>query len=69
MACRQSESETGHEMSSTHDSITAEICEGFRPLTTSVGSGLDGRDRVDDVADVVVAVVVVAVVVGGDGCC
>lgn len=64
MACRQSESETGHEMSSTHDSMTAEICEGFRPLTTSVGSGLDGRDRVDDVADVVVAVVV-----GGGSCC
>lgn len=63
MACRQSESETGHEMSSTHDSMTAEICEGFRPLTTSVGSGLDGRDRVDDVADVAV------VVVGGGGCC
>lgn len=52
-------------MSSTHDSITAEICVGFRPFTTSVGNGLDGRDTVELVVDDVDVVVVV--VAGGNG--
>ena len=48
-------------MSSTHDSITLEICRGSRPLTTSVGSGDDGRDWLD------VAVAAAAALVGGIG--
>ncbi len=65
IACRQSESATGHDISSTHDSITLVICAGSKPLTSSVGSGEDGREEAVDwlVAGFVVVVVVEGAVV------
>ena len=44
MAWRQSGSETGHEINSTHAWITEDFCAACRPFTTSVGSGEDGRE-------------------------
>jgi len=46
IACKQSGSETGHDTSSTHDSITSDVWNGCKPFTTSVGNGDDGLDIV-----------------------
>ena len=63
IACKQSGSDTGQEMSSTHDSITVDICFASRPLTISVGNGDDGREALLDPVDVFVALPFVALVV------
>ncbi len=45
MACRQSGSLTGHEMSSTQAWMMVDFCGARRPWTISVGRGEEGRER------------------------